>query len=191
MCSIVLEGLDGVGKTTTLAALCARLGAQQLRTPPDELRPFREFFDGFKDSSPDYRAGFYMAGNFLAGARMEAAVREGRRVVCDRYVFSTRAYRLAYGAELPPAGDAQYEWPSPALHRPTLTVVLSLPEAVRLARRAGRVAEAETAEERKLREEPAFAGRVMEAFRRLGAVEVSAEGSTEEVVDRIVAAAGL
>jgi len=108
--------------------------------------------------------------------------------VLDRFYASTIAYAVARreGA-LPPAGDAAYAWPA-ELRRPDAMVQLVLPEAARLARRAARTDEAETSEEAALRESAALAGRVREAFGRLGCVEVSAEGTTDEVVARVRAA---
>lgn len=181
---VILEGLDGVGKSTTIAKLKERLGAVQLRTPPDEIRPYRAYFDA---NPTTLRQGYYELGNFIAGAQMKKAVEEdGKPVVCDRFYASTKAYSLAYDTTLPPPDSPLYQWPE-TLYRPSHMILLSLPEPTRLARREGRTTEAETVEEAKLRTEPDFAERVMENFRRLGCVEVSAEGTTEEVVERILA----
>jgi thymidylate kinase len=118
----------------------------------------------------------------------EAHLAEGRSVVFDRFYASTIAYALARRDDgLPPAGDAAYAWPA-ELRRPDRMLQLVLPEAARLARRAARTDEAETREEAALRASAALAGRVREAFGRMGCVEVSAEGTTEEVVARVLAA---
>ena len=183
---IVLEGLDGVGKSTTAEALAAALGAALLCTPPPELAPFRPYID----ARPALRPGYYATGNVLAAAAAAEALRAGRHVVLDRFHASTIAYALARGSEtLPPAGDAAYTWPAELL-RPAHMLQLVLPEAARVARRASRSAVAETQEEAALRKSEALAGRVREAFGRLGCVEVSAEGSRQEVLERVLAACG-
>jgi thymidylate kinase len=184
---IVLEGLDGVGKSTAAAGLARRLGARLLHTPPSELSSFRAYFDAAAE--PGMKRGYYMVGNFLAAEAMAKAAREGAHVVCDRFFASTRAYALAKEAPLPAAGDAAYAWP-PELLRPHYMLQLVLPEAQRLARRAARTGTPETGEEAQLRTDTDFALRVRDAYGRMGCTEVSAEGTEDDVVDRLLAAIG-
>lgn len=130
-----------------------------------------------------------MVGNYLAGHDMARVVSGGRCVVLDRYYASTQSYILGQRSpdqDLPPPGDAAYSWP-PDLPRPHHMLLLTLPEEVRLTRRAARTAVAETDEEAKLRTQAALSERINEAYRRFGCVEVSAHGTTEEIVERILA----
>lgn len=178
---VVLEGLDGVGKSTAAAGLAAKLGAHLMVTPPPEITPFRDFFD----QRPELRPGFYMTGNFIASRHMAETVAAGRSVVCDRFYASTISYPLGKRGELPSEGSPEYAWPSELL-RPTHMIQLVLPEVDRIARRASRRSVAETPEEAELREDAARSARVSEAFTRMGCVSVSAEGTTAEVVQRIL-----
>ena len=191
--TLVLEGLDGVGKSTVAALLAAQLDAVALRTPPAVLEPFRaRFTAGAPDSS--VRRTYYDLGNCLAGAEMAAARAAGRHAVCDRYHASTVAYvlgqRAGSDAELPPLGDAAYAWPAD-LPRPSHMVLLTLPEPERLARRAARTSVGETLEEAVLRQRAAVGARINEAYRRLGCVEVSAAGPPEAVAAAVLAAVGV
>jgi len=196
-CSIVVEGLDGVGKSTAARRLAARLGGTYLRTPPDSMRSFRSYFTGDGVATTPLREAYYMVGNFLAGAEMQAELAAGRPVVVDRYFASTHAYLLGKEAVLgtaglPPPGNAAYAWPA-ELARPTHMVLLTLPEACRVARRASRAGEAETGEEALLRKRPDIPLHINEAYRRFGCTEVrlAAEDGVEAVVDAILRACGL
>lgn len=190
MC-IVLEGLDGVGKTTAATTLAERLGAKFLRTPPDCMRSFRPYFDRADDAS---RKAFYEVGNFMAGEEAAATLAKGQSVVIDRYYASTFSYRYGRKVEapLPPAGDAAYAWPA-ELHKPDHMILITLPEADRLARRASRSAVAESGEEVVLRLNPEVPGRINEAYRRFGCTEVciTVDDSVDAVVRKIMAALGL
>jgi dTMP kinase len=97
---IVVEGLDGVGKTTFSKRLAARLGAVWLTTPPVELRAVREPFDQLFSEDIECRQLFYAASVLYMG-RVAAKLRaEGRSVVMDRYWSSTAAYSQDSGLAL-------------------------------------------------------------------------------------------
>ena len=189
---IVLEGLDGVGKTTTVRELAQRLGAIHTRTPPDLMRSFREEFDNSSDEVR--RKTYYEVGNFVAGEEARLALKNGKNIVCDRYFCSTHAYIMGRAAKsvevLLKKNDPSWpSWPQ-HLQRPTHMFVLTLPHEVRKARLAARVAasnglEAETAEEALLRESDSTCDAINAAFEKLGCVRVSAEGETSDVVDRL------
>jgi thymidylate kinase len=188
--SIVVEGLDGVGKSTLVEALAARLHAVAMSSPPASMRGFRPHFDGLDGAE---RRAFYSVANFVAGADMERGVQAGRTVVMDRYFATTVAYQLAQSeAPLPPPGNVAYAWPA-LLPRPMHMVLLTLPEPDRLARRAARTAVAETGEEAELRRRPDVPLAINEAYRRLGCTEVAlaADDGVEAAVDKVLAALGL
>ncbi len=121
---IVLEGLDGVGKSSACLALARALGAASLSTPTAEVRAFRERFDGaFRD--PLARSVAYAATVVEAGRRARQLVQSGRPVVIDRYWLSTLVY-----AERPEALAGLGE----AVEAPDLTLYLHAPLALRRAR---------------------------------------------------------
>ena len=184
--SILIEGLDGTGKSTLCRNLCSILSAVPLRTPPDAMRPFREFFDLTRR---DLREGYYMCGNFMAGEELKRHASANSIVVLDRYFPGTLAYQMGIktDVDLPAPGDPVYEYPA-GLARPTYSFVLTLPEDIRVERREGRLDVPETAEEALLRERSAISGRINEAYKRFGCVEISALGTPHDVVQRILAA---
>eukprot|EP01041_Mallomonas_annulata_P009686 gene9686-20134_t len=182
--SVVLEGLDGIGKSTTAQALANRLDAVLLQTPPTEMLGFRPFFD--KDLT--IRKGFYMVGNFLVGDQISMLRAEGKTVVIDRYYASTIAYILGKSHDpLPPLDCGAYDWPA-ELNRPTHMFLITLPEEDRIIRRSSRTSIQETEEEAILRRNQAFSSKINEAYRRLGCKEIaiSVNDDTETIVNRIM-----
>jgi dTMP kinase len=187
--SVVLEGLDGVGKTTVAKSLAVRLNGRHMSTPPEQMRSYRSWFTSQEDQA--MRKAFYMVGNFMAGNDMRSEVEQvGRSMVVDRYYASTMAYILGKAnldKPLPDATDALVAWPT-ELYRPDYMFVLLLPEADRVARRASRVAEAENDEERLLRESPNICDRINRLYSLFGCIPVNilATETVEDVVDKLM-----
>lgn len=94
---IVLEGIDGCGKSTVAKAVAARLGERAVltREPTDSWigRAVKEG-DG-SEVSPYTDALLFMADRAQHTVEMDGLVRRGKLVVCDRYYHSTVAYQTA------------------------------------------------------------------------------------------------
>lgn len=94
---IVLEGIDGCGKSTVAKAAAERLGERAVltREPTDSWigRAVKEG-DG-SEISPYTDALLFMADRAQHTLEMAELVRRGRLVVCDRYYHSTVAYQTA------------------------------------------------------------------------------------------------
>ncbi|MBI5516334.1 MAG: AAA family ATPase [Deltaproteobacteria bacterium] len=129
---MVLEGLDGTGKSTLASALCARLGAVSLRTPPEALAAVRPAVDAALAPSPIATQLFYAGTVALASDLAGEALAAGRSVVLDRYWLSTLVY-----ASCRPQRVALRALES-RLRRPDLTVYLTTDERVRAERLAAR-----------------------------------------------------
>jgi dTMP kinase len=106
---LVLEGPEGVGKTTQLALLVERLraggvAAEGYREPGgtalgDEIR--RLLLDGSAgDPTPAAEALLFMAARAQLVAHVRARLDAGATVVLDRFFLSTYAYQIA-GRGLP------------------------------------------------------------------------------------------
>ena len=103
---VILEGLDGTGKSTLACNLQERLapaGFQSmvtlLQSPPEELQHLRPHFDA---QPPAMRRAFYSLGNYACALKMHEAAAVGP-VVVDRFWPSTVAYALARDLEQAPA----------------------------------------------------------------------------------------
>lgn len=195
---IVLEGIDGSGKSSQIAPLVKHIEA--LGVPCRETREptggpvgslIRQIFTGRVTADNRVIAALYAADridhlvNEVDG--LLAAVGRGVTVVSDRYYFSSYAYHSV---------DVDMDWViganalSAQLLRPTLTVFLDVPVATALERiRKNRFVEEIFDQEDRLRKTRELYFR---AFERLKDVErvavVDGTGAPDEVAARIWAA---
>lgn len=192
---IVLEGIDGSGKSSQIGPLVKRL--QNLGLPCRETREptggpvgslIRQIFTGRVTADNRVIAALYAADridhlvNEVDG--LCAAIGQGLTVVSDRYYFSSYAYHSV---------DMDMDWViqansvSAGLLRPTLTVFLDVPVETALERiRQNRVVEEIFDREDRLRKTRELYFR---AFERLKDVEqvavVDGTGTQEQVAERI------
>lgn len=192
---IVLEGIDGSGKSSQIGPLVKRL--QNLGLPCRETREptggpvgslIRQIFTGRVTADNRVIAALYAADridhlvNEVDG--LCAAIGQGITVVSDRYYFSSYAYHSV---------DMDMDWViqansvSAGLLRPTLTVFLDVPVETALERiRQNRVVEEIFDREDRLRKTQELYFR---AFERLKDVEqvavVDGTGTQEQVAERI------
>lgn len=153
---VVLEGLDGCGKSTVSRLLAERLGAEALKTPLAALDDIRGRLDDLLDHSPSGRPLFYAAMAFLVSDRARANRQAGMHTVCDRYHLSTLAYATARGDLLPPREIES------RLMVPTATFFLHADAEVRRMRMASR--SHVSAEDRRTTQED-FEQALLEAYR--------------------------
>ena len=144
---IVLEGIDGAGKTTQAALLEAHLqarGREVFRTAEPTAYPtglaLRQALGGAVKKSECEMAVLFVqdriAHNIHPTEGLEAKLSAGVDVICDRYYYSTLAYQ---------GQSTDYEWVKamnlscPEILRPDLCVYLDLTPKQSLERiRAGR-----------------------------------------------------
>lgn len=122
---VALEGVDGTGKSTLCSILSDRLGAIQYATPPKKYLTFRERVD--KDAPPEEHYRFYRDGICDASDEISAILKEGGKVVSDRYWLSTYTYHQVMGAEV-----SRDDFKSVVI--PTLTIILSLNKDAQIGR---------------------------------------------------------
>jgi dTMP kinase len=136
---IAFEGLDQSGKETQARRLAARLrrdGRQVMevtfpcyRTPVAEeiARALR----GEREYGPDVLQLLFIANRYEYAPRITGWLREGRIVLCDRYMASSIAYGEAQGLDAAWLADVQKYLP-----QPEATVLIDIAPATAAARKA-------------------------------------------------------
>ncbi len=89
---IVIEGLDGVGKTTLAKKLSNEIGATYLSTPSKTFSEIRQKIDDAYAHNQLARQLFYASTVVDIADRVRQLLVEGRPVVVDRYWLSTMVY---------------------------------------------------------------------------------------------------
>jgi dTMP kinase len=97
---IVLEGLDGVGKSTLARRLATDHGYQLMTTPGAELLPIRAEIVNGLGNSQTAKALFYAATVQAEGEKARVFIQHGQAVIMDRYSASTIAYAHERGVTL-------------------------------------------------------------------------------------------
>ena len=170
---IVLEGLDGVGKSSVSRALARRLGGRVLTTPSREFGLTGRHIDMCPRGL--VRLLYYLCA---AAVTSDSARGLTRRipVVADRYVLSALAYHA------PPSHAAEV-WRL-GLLRPDVTVLLTADESVRRRRLRLR---GPLSRSEKLLQEASVRREILETYRRFAPMEVDSSNlSVADVVGAIL-----
>jgi thymidylate kinase len=187
---LLVEGLDGVGKTTVTTHLTRVLGATLVNTPDacwDAVR------GRFRVTEDVVARAFYSGANYLAADKIATAIcTTNTPVVLDRWWASTAAMAISAlePTRVPPVGHAAYMWPAD-LPLYDLGVLLDVSEDIRLRRMRGRgnanAEEDKLAADREMRERATTAYQRIEP-RRLERVMVPTYMvAVNEIVDRVLA----
>lgn len=127
---IVLEGIDGGGKSTVSRELARSIKARLFRTPPQGFGGARRHIDAKAGLKPRFL--FYLSSVAHAADAINRCL-TSRHVVCDRYLTSTLAYHRAFGLEL------DWDFDQLGLVKPDYTFFLEVgDESVRKRRLLGR-----------------------------------------------------
>lgn len=185
---VVVEGIDGVGKTTLAQALAERLRAEgldvmEVREPGGT--PLAEaarsvVLDPALEASDESELFLILAARAdLVSRVIRPALAAGKVVLGDRYELSTRAYQVA-GRGLPAAAVETANRLATDGLVPDLTIVLDADEGVVASRRSAKGAGPDRIESA----ESAVQRRIAGAFRDAtgpGIVHVDATGAAQEV----------
>lgn len=183
---IVIEGVDGVGKTSVARELAAQLGAVYFRTPSDTLEsfqmaatfqsglPLRQYADQQAYCDPKVRFAFYVFAVIEASVHVERLLQHSS-VVCDRFLSSTLAYHRVLAPEL---ATADVSWAQTI--KPDLEILLDInDEHLHLQRLRSRTPRSDRLLERNFR----FLQLVRHEFHRLDLItlDTSYEGVSQVV----------
>lgn len=139
---IILEGIDGCGKSTVAKRLAETIGGNVVLTrEPTDSWMGRAVKDGDgKEVSPYTDALLFMTDRAYHVAEMVEEVKKGKLVICDRYYHSTVAYQTA-SLRRKGLGD-NFDWLLDANTRiaikPDATYLLRVPVDVALKRMSDR-----------------------------------------------------
>jgi dTMP kinase len=89
---IVIEGLDGTGKSTTAKTLAKALGGKFLTTPLDKFKAVRPELEKIYGDESLARQLFYTSTAVCSSNRVLEELAKHRCVVIDRYWLSTQVY---------------------------------------------------------------------------------------------------
>lgn len=136
---IVIEGLDGTGKSTTAKALAKKLGGIALNTPLDKFKDVRPQLEDIYAEESYGRQLFYASTAISSSKQVELELMHNPAVVLDRYWLSTQVYHSwrTQGAHF------KLSEVEGMLLKPDLTVYLELSLEDRVKRLGGRVGNTE------------------------------------------------
>lgn len=92
MVLVVIEGIDGVGKSTQINLLRQKLDCYVFAYPTKKFRMLRDYLD--KKTSIDPKSLFLLFLADIAEDQQNIKKSKAKLVILDRYVFSTIAYEL-------------------------------------------------------------------------------------------------
>jgi dTMP kinase len=184
---IAFEGLDQSGKQTQAERLLAafRSGGHtaEFLTFPEYTTAIGEeigrALKGERHYEPDTLQLLYIANRFEFRHQIEAWLRAGTMVVCDRYLASSIAYGEAQGVDAAWLNDIQRFLP-----QPSLTLFMDMSPVVSLTRKK--------ADRDKFERDLPLLGRVQQSYRRQsnapGWVTINAERDKDSVTADVISA---
>ncbi len=163
---IVIEGMDGSGKTTIAHKLSQQIHAKFFHTPPPGFTSFRHHIDDTAEIKSRFL--FYLCSVAYASAAI-TEILNNRSVVCDRYIVSTVAYHRALGIDL------NWNFDELKLAKPNHTFFLHVDDQVRRRRLAQRK---KTSDSDRLLEDAVFSGKLLAEFRKFRMIEIDTSALT-------------
>ena len=126
---IVLEGLDGCGKSTISTILQKTYNANLLNALPKEIKPWLEIVGNTK--LPEATFSYFTLCNLLKSQEIESIIPSGRNVILDRYFYTTYVYHQEIIKVNFPTGIKDFY---KNLIQPDLVIFLDVPQEIRKER---------------------------------------------------------
>jgi len=89
---LVLEGVDGTGKTTIARRISNAIGGQYVKSPPQPFAGIKQHV--LETATPTARFTYFLCSNIQLSSLAESLL-DRSHVVSDRYIWSTLAYHAA------------------------------------------------------------------------------------------------
>jgi thymidylate kinase len=125
---LVIEGCNGVGKSTIVEYLCARLGASTFHYPPEFVR-FRGEVRLDESVAPLPRLVYYLAATMHLSDLVRSQLAKSH-VICDRYLASPLSLMISQSAIEESDARRLLEPFLSYLYMPDLTLLLTAEHAV-------------------------------------------------------------
>jgi thymidylate kinase len=129
---LVVEGCNGVGKSTVVKYLSDRVGASTFHYPP-EFVSFRRHLRLDECLAPLPRLTYYLAATLHLSDLVRAQLKKSH-VICDRYLASPLSLMLAESAVEEAEASRVVEPFASYLLRPDMTLLMTAGHAVACAR---------------------------------------------------------
>jgi thymidylate kinase len=129
---LVIEGCNGVGKSTIVEYLSARVGASTFHYPP-QFVSFRRDLQLDDHLAPLPRLAYYLAATLHLSDLVRAQLTQSH-VICDRYLASPLSLMIAESAIEETETRHLMEPFESYLHTPDMTLLLTATHAVASAR---------------------------------------------------------
>jgi dTMP kinase len=173
---IVIEGMDGVGKTTITKLLAKSLNAITYKIPPLELNSIRDTID---NSNKYAKFFYYLSATYYTSWNIQLSIKAGKSVVCDRYYQTTLS---AYDDEV--VNLVKREQIIDKLYKPDFCFLLTVSEEERIKRLNSRGYlsndDIESIDNKVLREAQ------MSKYYQMDMIQIDTTGKTEQnIVDEI------
>lgn len=173
---VVIEGMDGVGKTTITKLIAEQLNGTNYKTPPSELNSIRDNID---NSNKHTKFFYYLSTTYYASDNIRSIIKSGKSVVCDRYYQTTFS---AYDDEV--VNLVNSEQIIDKLYKPDFCFLLTISEKERLKRLKKRdylsKDDIESIDNKVLREEQMF------KYHQMGMIKIDTTKKTEgDIVNKI------
>ena len=90
---VVIEGVDGAGKSSVLNLVVKKINATSIETPSGLMRKYRHLVE---NAHPTIRFLYYVLANHIQSFSIRKLLRENS-VICSRFAHSTKAHHAIYG----------------------------------------------------------------------------------------------
>ena len=128
---VVLEGIDLSGKTTMANLLAHSFDAELLKSPPSPFESIKQSV--LEEAAPLARLYYFLASDIQI-SKMASEILARKRVICDRYLWSTLAYHSAI-ENIPPQYLVDFAKPLlRSLLMPDLVIYLKVNRESQLSR---------------------------------------------------------